>query len=130
MRPDARRSVCIVDKRSHRNHFAAHSHGCFAQDGGEPWGMIYAAPMACLGFRFTAFFVFSTVGIGTLPFTVSRQQKSARDFNWRQGAGIVTKPPVPPLSDEGVDAVAQGPWYQASDVRRQGPDAAKCLQQY
>jgi thioredoxin reductase len=39
----ARRSVCIVDKGSPRNRFAAHSHGFFAQDGSEPGAMLATA---------------------------------------------------------------------------------------
>lgn len=39
----ARRSVCIIDTGSPRNLFVAHSHGFFAQDGGEPGAMLATA---------------------------------------------------------------------------------------
>lgn len=39
----ARRTVLIIDARSPRNRFAAHSHGFFAQDGSEPGAMLAAA---------------------------------------------------------------------------------------
>lgn len=39
----ARRSVCIVDTRSPRNRFAAHSHGLFGQDGNDPGTMLATA---------------------------------------------------------------------------------------
>jgi len=38
-----RRRVCVIDAGSPRNRFAAHSHGFFGQDGGEPRAMIAAA---------------------------------------------------------------------------------------
>ncbi len=39
----ARRSVCIIDTGSPRNRFSAHSHGFFAQDGGEPGTVLATA---------------------------------------------------------------------------------------
>jgi thioredoxin reductase len=39
----ARRSVCIIDTGSPRNRFAAHSHGFFGHDGGEPLKMVALA---------------------------------------------------------------------------------------
>lgn len=38
-----RRTVCVVDAGSPRNRFAAHSHGFFAHDGGDPLALIAAA---------------------------------------------------------------------------------------
>lgn len=38
-----RRTVCVVDAGSPRNRFAAHSHGFFAHDGGDPRALIAAA---------------------------------------------------------------------------------------
>ena len=38
-----RRLVCIVDEGPPGNHFAEHSHGFLAQDGGEPGAMLATA---------------------------------------------------------------------------------------
>ena len=51
----ARRSVCIIDTGSPRNHFAAHSHGFLTQDGSEPGTMLSTARSQVAAYPTTTF---------------------------------------------------------------------------
>lgn len=51
----ARRSVCVVDSGLPRNRFAAHSHGLFGHDGGEPGAMLAAARAQVAAYPTTSF---------------------------------------------------------------------------
>ena len=59
----ARRSVCIVDKGPPGNHFAAHAHGFFAQDGSEPGAMLATARSQVAAYPTVPFIAGEAVGV-------------------------------------------------------------------
>lgn len=63
----ARRSVVVVDSGTPRNRFAEHSHGFFAQDGGEPRAMLGTARSQVVAYSTASFVDGAAIGAAREP---------------------------------------------------------------
>lgn len=119
----ARRSVCVIDTGAPRNRFAAHSHGFFAQDGGQPGTILATARSQVAAYPTVTFVEGKAISAAGEPEGFSVKLTTGEEFESARlvlAFGISDElPAIPGLAERWGHSVLHCPYCHGYEVSGQ-----------